>query len=110
MTFFADYSVAPVTTLGWVGVVAFATIIMWWRALTAQGGHIERVEVGLFAVIMLLCLGTAASFMVVMKPSEIAVTLTAWAFLAGSITTSGATGVLYAKYLKQPQPIFVRTR
>lgn len=86
------------STYVWVALVAVANILLWARAITIEGVEIDRFYVATYTIIMLAFLAVAGSFLLVMKPSELTKSLTAWAFLAGTIMCAGATGLLYAKY------------
>lgn len=86
------------STFGWVLLTLVANCILWGRAITIESEKIERVLVAIYTVVMLLFLAVAACFLMVMKPTEIAVSLVAWTVLIGAILTTGATGLLYAKY------------
>lgn len=86
------------STYVWVAVVILTNFLLWMRAILIKDEKIDGIEVVAYVIIMLLFLAVAGSFLLVMKRTEIAVSLTAWAFLIGTILSAGATGLLYAKY------------
>ena len=84
-------------TFGWLLAMLLANGLIWWRALTHQG-DVEFAEMALISIIFILGLLTAACFWFQLRPSELAVCLTAQIFGIGTMAMSPAIGLRALRY------------